>query len=152
MNTAWSARDLHADRPPDVREPVDVAGGRRLLDPVEVVLLEQPDPVDRGRRSQASFGSMRSSRPGPDRAPDGGDARVVALDAAADLEVDDLVPLVGQIARVGRERVGVVALQEAEVVDLLVHAAAEERPRRHAERAAERVPARDLDPGERRAA
>ena len=46
------------------------------------------------------------------------------------------------------ERLGVVALEEAEVVELVVNGAAEERARRHAERAAERVPAGDLDPGE----
>ncbi len=46
------------------------------------------------------------------------------------------------------ERLGVVALEEAEVVELVVDGAAEERARRHAERAAERVPAGDLDPGE----
>ena len=46
------------------------------------------------------------------------------------------------------ERLGVVALEEAEVVELVADGAAEERTRRDAQRPAERVPAGDLDPGE----
>ena len=45
----------------------------------------------------------------------------------------------------GREQLGVVALQEAEVIDFLLDLPSEERPARDAEGASERIPARDLD-------
>ena len=129
-----------------MREPVHVAGRRRLLDPVEVVQLEPTDTVDRGRSVPRLVRVDPQQLSGPDRRAHGRDAGVVALGAAADLEVDHIV--IGELARVGGQRLGVVALQEGEVVELLLHCAAEERARRHAERTAERVPARDLDPRE----
>ena len=138
--------DLGAHRAADVREPVHVAGGRRLLDPVEVVPLEQADPVDRGRAVPGLVRVDPQQRLGPDRLANRGDAGVVVARSPSDLEVDDAVTLPRQLAGVGREPLGLVALEKAEVVELLLDAAAEERPRRHAERPAERIPARDLEP------
>ena len=90
--------DLDAHRPAHMREPVDVARGRRLLDPVEVVLLEQPDPVDRGRRVPRLVRVDPQQPSRADRLAHRRDAGVVALGAAADLEVDHLVALAGELA------------------------------------------------------
>ena len=109
-------------------------------------------PVDRGRDVPRLVRVDPQQRLRADRLAHRRDARVVALHAAADLEVDDAVALAGELPRVRGERLGVVALEEAEVVELVVDGAAEERARRDAERAAERVPAGDLDARRRRSA
>ena len=147
VKTAWSAAIFALDRAADVREPVHVSGRRRLLDPVEVVPLEPSDPVD-GRRAVPRLVRVDpKQRLGADRLAHRRDARVVVARSAADLEVDDAVALAREPTRMRRELLRLVSLQEAEVVDLLVHRAAEERPRGDSERAAQRVPAGDLEPG-----
>ena len=145
-------RDLRLDAPPDVRQAGDVVARHRLLDPVEVVAAEPRGCARRqSAASHASFGSTRSSRSGPIASRTARDTRlVVASDAASDLQIDHVV--VGQRARVRCERLRVVALQEAEVVELVVHPAAEERARGTPVRAPERVPARRLHPGRGRTA
>ena len=79
VNTAWSAAIFDVDRAAHVREPVDVLRRRRLLDPVEVVLLEPPDAVDRGRAVPRLVRVDPQQRLGPDRLAHGRDAGVVAL-------------------------------------------------------------------------
>src|SRR5262245_37588786 len=140
--------DLRTDLPPHPGEARHVLRRRGLLDPVEVVPFEPADAVDRGREVPRLVRVDPQERLRPDRLTHRRDARLVALRAPADLEVDDAVALARELASVCREAVGVVALQEAEVVELVVDGAPEERPCRHAARAAECVPAGDLDPRE----
>ncbi len=71
--------DLRVDLAAHPREPGDVLRRRRLLDPVEVVLLEPPDAVDRGREVPRLVRVDPQQRLGPDRLAHGRDARVVAL-------------------------------------------------------------------------
>ena len=136
-------RDLDVDLAPHVREPGDIMRRNRLLHPVEVVLGEPPDPVDRGRGVPRLVRVDPQQRPGPDRLAHRRDARVVVA-RTADLHVDHLV--VGELACMRRERLRIVALEEAEEVEIVVDRPAEEGASRNAERAAERIPARDLDP------
>ncbi len=67
---------------------------------------------------------------------------------APDLQVDDAVPRLGKVARIFGEFFRGVALDEAEVVDLLAHRAAEEPVHRPAGSLAEDVPERHLEAGQ----
>ena len=96
---------------------------------------------------QAQLGSSRRRRP-PIASRTAAVLRDVGLVAAADLEVDDAVPGRGQVARVLHQLLGRVALDEAEVVDLVADRAAEEPVHRLAGGLADDVPERHLEPGE----
>ena len=140
--------DLRPDPAADPREPGDVRGRDRLLDPVQVVRLEPPDRVHRAGHVPRLVRVHPEQRLGPDRlAHRGHDLLVVAV-RAADLEVDDAVPFGRQRGRVARELVGRVALREGHEVDLVADASAEEGRRGDAQPLSERVPARDLEPAQ----
>src|SRR5262245_1651426 len=133
-------------------ETGNVLRGHRLLHPVEVVPLESPDPVDGGGQVPGLVRVDPEQRPSVIHWPPGlahrGHAGLVVAGSAADLQVEDAVTVGGEPRGVPGERLRIVALEEAEVVELVVDGTAEEGARGDAERPAKRIPARDLDPGE----
>jgi hypothetical protein len=83
-------------------------------------------------------------------APDRGAGRPRVRDvqrlAAADLEVDDLESLAGELAGMVADLVRPVALDKAEIGDLVAHRPAQQPMHRLTQRLAEGVPQGDLDP------
>ena len=137
--------DPHLDGASYAGEPLHVPVRHGLLDPVEAVLGETPDPLDGGVGVPRLVRVDAQRLLGADRLAHGRDHGIVVA-RASDLEVDHLV--VCEAARAGRECGRFVALREAEEVELLVDAAAEERVGGAAERPSQSVPARRLDPRE----
>ena len=76
----WRGR---ADGAAHVREPLDVAGRHRLLDPVEAVLLEPPDPLDRLSHSPRLIRVDPQQAVGADRLADRRHALLVVPRTAA---------------------------------------------------------------------
>ena len=139
--------DGHLDRLADLAHRRDAEQRRRLLDPVDAVRLERVDHADGVGDAPGAVGVHAQTAAADDFAH-GRRVPQVGLVAAADLEVDDAVARRGKLAGVLHQLVRGVALDEAEVVDLVADGAAEEPVHRLAGGLADRVPERHLDAGQ----
>ena len=83
-----------------------------------------------------------------DRLADGRDDLNIELVAAADLDVEDLEARIDEFLGMGCQLIGRVALDEAEILDLVAHRAAEQLVQRQVRRLADGVPQRQLDAGQ----
>ena len=120
---------------------------RRLLHPVEAVGLERVDHADGVGHAPGAVG-VHAQTAAADGFAHGRRVPDVRLVAAADLQVDDAVPGLGEVAGVLHQLLGRVALDEPEVVDFVADGAAEEPVHRLAGGLADRVPQRHLEPGQ----
>ena len=76
------------DGAPHLRQPSHVEVRHRLLDVLEVELLEPADPLDRGRDAPDHVRVDPDLDVGADRVADGRDRVVVLLEVAPDLELE----------------------------------------------------------------
>ena len=139
--------DGHAHRLLHLAQGGDALQRRRLLDPLGLELAEPADHVDRLGDAPGAVGVQPQAAAADGLAHGRRVAQVGGL-AAAHLQVDDAVARRGKVAGVFGQLLGGVSLDEAEVVDLVAHGAAEQPVDRPAGGLAEDVPQRHLQAGE----
>ena len=105
MNTAWSAAIGHGDRLLHLAQGGDAVGGGRLLDPLR---LEGGQPADHADGLDDAPGAVRveAKAAAADRFAHGRRVAQVGLLAAADLQVDHVVPGCGEPRRVAGQLFG----------------------------------------------
>ena len=142
-------RDRHAHRAAYLRQPLHVEVRHRLLDVLEVELLEPADPLDRGGDAPHHVRVDPDLHARADDVTDRGDRVVVLGEVPAHLELELGRARLRERGGLAGVRLGLVDEQVADDRHLPPAEAAEQLGHRHAERLALEVEERDLEARDR---